>query len=504
LLEGQQPAASAWLHLPGTAPIILDLPGSQYVRPADEYRRHEPRFITNTGLVTGYSYLFDEFNNFLGQDAWVWDATLGTRRIGPSGSRYAGPEGRAFAIATPTDAGDVFGTSSTFFDTTTDSGRDAWVVRAGSQSVQIIGLTGPDHTRADGLQQNVPLTYVIDGPARIAGAARLFLDIGNPIDGGSAWSWTPSEGTLEIGLRDSEHETPAGQRNSAPLFMLPSGHVTGLADKLDGSIFGIVGQSAWVWAPATASTLAGQTRRVGVVDALHTSSDGFQRSEIYGFTQSGYIYGVSYRYNGRPQADFGTGRTIWVYDTRTGAQTNLVFSQSTTGDAAALPLTMSEDGTLGGYYLEYAGTQIVAQRAFVWSPQRGVSTVNALLTGGPGAQQIENAFFTDQIEPGRDAGLIYAMPQGVLWTPAGGGWATAYRLRRTGVQACSPADIAAVGQTVGADGQLTADDIIVYIGWFFAADARADIAGSGQSVGADGQFTADDLILFINRFFAGC
>jgi hypothetical protein len=75
---------------------------------------------------------------------------------------------------------------------------------------------------------------------------------------------------------------------------------------------------------------------------------------------------------------------------------------------------------------------------------------------------------------------------------------------RTGGLSCGPADIAGAGQAVGADGQLTADDIIVFIGWFFAADVRADIATSGQTPTPDGQFTADDIILFINRFFAGC
>jgi hypothetical protein len=69
---------------------------------------------------------------------------------------------------------------------------------------------------------------------------------------------------------------------------------------------------------------------------------------------------------------------------------------------------------------------------------------------------------------------------------------------------CGPSDVAGSGQTVGGDGQLTADDIIVFINWFFAADARADVAGSGQTIGADGQFTADDIIVFIGRFFTGC
>jgi GH15 family glucan-1,4-alpha-glucosidase len=68
----------------------------------------------------------------------------------------------------------------------------------------------------------------------------------------------------------------------------------------------------------------------------------------------------------------------------------------------------------------------------------------------------------------------------------------------------SRADVAGPGQSIGGDGQFTADDIIVFINWFFANDARADIAGAGQTPVADGQFTADDIIVFINLFFAGC
>ncbi len=69
---------------------------------------------------------------------------------------------------------------------------------------------------------------------------------------------------------------------------------------------------------------------------------------------------------------------------------------------------------------------------------------------------------------------------------------------------CGPSDIASAGQVVQPDGQLTADDLILQINWFFASDPRADVASSGQQPGADGQFTADDLIVFVGRFFAGC
>jgi hypothetical protein len=70
--------------------------------------------------------------------------------------------------------------------------------------------------------------------------------------------------------------------------------------------------------------------------------------------------------------------------------------------------------------------------------------------------------------------------------------------------ACTPSDVAGPNQSVGADGQLTADDIIVFLGWYFADDARADIAGPNQSPTPDGQRTADDIIVFLGRYFAGC
>jgi hypothetical protein len=97
----------------------------------------------------------------------------------------------------------------------------------------------------------------------------------------------------------------------------------------------------------------------------------------------------------------------------------------------------------------------------------------------------------DQTVNFRDHSLVYGRTTFIDFTTAPGA-------------SCGASDVAGAGQTVGADNQLTADDIIVFIGWFFAGDTRADIAGSGQVPTPDTQFTADDIILFINRFFAGC
>jgi len=68
----------------------------------------------------------------------------------------------------------------------------------------------------------------------------------------------------------------------------------------------------------------------------------------------------------------------------------------------------------------------------------------------------------------------------------------------------NPSDVASPSQVPIPDGQLTADDIIVFLNWYFGNDTRADIAGPAQSTTPDGQFTSDDIIVFLNRFFAGC
>lgn len=73
-----------------------------------------------------------------------------------------------------------------------------------------------------------------------------------------------------------------------------------------------------------------------------------------------------------------------------------------------------------------------------------------------------------------------------------------------GQPTCGLSDVAGANQSVGADGVLTADDIIVFLGWFFSDDARANVAGPNQSTVPDNALTADDIIVFLARYFAGC
>ncbi len=86
-----------------------------------------------------------------------------------------------------------------------------------------------------------------------------------------------------------------------------------------------------------------------------------------------------------------------------------------------------------------------------------------------------------------------------------------YRVRYTASQAimkvvrqCNVSDVAGPGQVQLFDGEATADDLVVFIGWFTSGDMRADFATPGPLPGQDGELTADDIILFVNLFTQGC
>ncbi len=95
-------------------------------------------------------------------------------------------------------------------------------------------------------------------------------------------------------------------------------------------------------------------------------------------------------------------------------------------------------------------------------------------------------------------------------------------LTATPAGACNPADVAEVGGTAEApgprDGQLTVDDIIVFVNLFSGdpgcplptpeiaqACGRSDLTAiGGLPQPPDGQLTVDDIIAFVNAFGDGC
>lgn len=474
---GQIPPSSAWVQGPGQGPQLIGLIDAVHTRASDGFQRHEARGISNAGLVVGISYRFDVTNqNDPGQSAWVWSSAQGTRRVGPVGARYTNNNSNlqyAYVLP-PTEAGDVAGASWQFAPDVFDIGREAWVVLAGQTQPVILGFKDAVHTGPDGIQRSEPTALRTTGALRVAGYSGRYSRSFGFIEGRSAWSWTPTEGLIDVGLKDFEHRSPSGNRDSVVIFSAPSGFMVGFAQRFSGTDFR-TGQSIFVWTPPGPGLPQGRTRRLGLADAIHTANDGFQRSEAYGFTDSGYIYGVSYRYNGRSDNDPRVGRTAWVYDVNTDQQQSLVFSTASNGDAVALPLSGSESGVIGGYYLEYLGSQVLAQRAFYWDAARGVTTVNALLEGGPRANGLENAFFANSLDEEVGSGTIYAMPPSGVGGPAETvTWATAYRIDRVPGVGCDP--------DVNQDGNADQSDIDYLINV---------VAGGENPTGVDPDFNRD-------------
>ena len=65
------------------------------------------------------------------------------------------------------------------------------------------------------------------------------------------------------------------------------------------------------------------------------------------------------------------------------------------------------------------------------------------------------------------------------------------------------ADVAGQGGTLGPDGILTVDDIVVYLSLFFGGSNLADCASLGGDIEPDSVLTVDDLVAFLSGFFSG-
>lgn len=154
------------------------------------------------------------------------------------------------------------------------------------------------------------------------------------------------------------------------------------------------------------------------------------------------------------------------------------------------------------------GTAISQQPTSVATCTGGSATFTVVASGStpPTYQWRKN---TIDIGGATSASLVIA--------PVGGGDAASYDCIVTadcGVVTSSPAmltincpsaaDVAGFGNSLGCDGQLTVDDLVVFLAQFFASNAAvADIVGPGGGP-PEGQVTVDDLTRFLSLFFAGC
>jgi hypothetical protein len=136
-----------------------------------------------------------------------------------------------------------------------------------------------------------------------------------------------------------------------------------------------------------------------------------------------------------------------------------------------------------------------------------VGPATTAFTGGPLYVTAGNPYHLGNDEPAPGSELLGELMNGVVFingTRYDVGKIDRLVMLDTGVTPRCPSDIAGPGVERAPDGELTADDVILFISRFTASNPLADIAGPGPTPNPDGEQTADDIILFVNRFTAGC
>jgi hypothetical protein len=227
----------------------------------------------------------------------------------------------------------------------------------------------------------------------------------------------------------------------------------------------------------------------------------------------------------------GTGQneSLYTLNQTTGIATQVFQYEPTTGSDFTIggidwcPVTdkiylTDDDDTLGRNIFSYTPGS-AAELTLVTAYEAGATDVDGIAAGGGKLYLLsdsQDAPATLAIEGNSGLHRVFNLTTGLYETPITSG----YPVRTTTNMAfglidpsgggawvargCTASDVAGPGPSVGPDNELTADDIILFIGWFTGGDLRADVAGPGPSAGSDGELTADDIILFINRFTTGC
>jgi hypothetical protein len=408
---GTQTGRSAWIYQNGSL-IRLGFTDDAHTGPSG-IQASAIGAINNAGQVVGYSSQYPSTG--YGLTGWLWDhgtytllGLLDGAHTRADGVRYSWPR-------VLSGAGDIGGTSHRY-NGMMIAGTSAWMRQQGVTSR--VGLIEPPFTAPDGSQYSDLFGLFADG--RAVGISDEYPP-GGP--GGDATWISDGTTTLRIGLFDAVHTRTNGQRLCYPLAMSPGGNVVGRADRL-GIASG--GESAWLYSggasvrvgltgpgymdsngfeysiarqvndraevlgestvfatqwsggPAVWVHRAGQTRRVGLLDAQHTNSNGFQHSMAGQLNARGDAVGTSSRYSG-PFAS----EDAWYYDRASDTVAPLVFSVNTsTGLARSNAAMLTDDGFVYGTYDRYDGSTFVGSFLYRWSLAGGMHELAPLVHGG--------------------------------------------------------------------------------------------------------------------------
>ncbi|MGH7131924.1 MAG: GC-type dockerin domain-anchored protein [Phycisphaerales bacterium] len=550
---------TAWLFTPGpgggsTVRVGLSGPGYVYTAgPSNGVETSRAEFVNSAGQAVGYTGHCDGALS-LGNAAWYRQPSGATVRIGYVDAEHTMSTGQFPGLQTSdfnalSETGAAVGYSLRYTGAS-PRGQSLWYYTPedGGTTTRL-GFTGGQWVQSSGTEIGTQFSefLAMNASGQVMGRSRGYAGAAWIITGGWVFTPGPSGGTtVRVGLLDGVHTQSSGpeisRQDTTPQFLNDAGDLAGISTRY--STTSANGRSAWFYRDGT-------TTRIGLFSAAYVDGNGSQYTNLVAMSNTGRVIGRSNLATGtgatpwmfEPTATGGDtfpigplvvppGSTIrpalsvpvalndsgqvigtidrsvgttsfgtsgWFYDRATNTTMLLEFSVSTGGVSVTTPQFITPSGVVLGTYRLYSGATDLGDRTFRWSLTDGFQDLGGtafagLAANGWGSLRTVQSTSADGL---RIAGSGLRTGQAAITNGA------IYVL--TPIAPCNLADVAQLGGQVGPDGQLTADDLIVFLSAFFAGNMSiADITGLGGASPPDGQLTADDVVSYIAAFFQGC
>ncbi len=411
--------ADAWVCSPEGVSMQVGPTGPEYSRP-DGYRYSSVGgMMVGAVRAVGSSSLFASDGTANGWCNWVWTPEDGVSPIGLVGPAYTGTTGYRYSVVDFILDDAVVGYSTRVGGVNTSLGADWWRWTP-QRGTELLGLTGPEHLRANGAR--ITTVIYMGSPSLIRGSTRSYASE-TTSSGTDSWVWTPPTGTVRTGLYDESHVFPGGTRFHRNVVDNRLNCLAGTSARYTAAAGSLSGYDAWIWTATTG------TVRVGLLGPEYGSDQGFRNSEPRYAFADGSVLGFSSRGSGSAGWN---GQDVWLW-TPTGGTRRVSPSggiyQSPTGRQFAEPSSFSERGLICGSVSFYSASG-VSLGSHVWrlngqDQPEIIGPRSAEYTGPNGEQYSQvNGVGADGVVYGvarrfRSDGT--ALPQG-LWchTPAAG------------------------------------------------------------------------------------
>jgi len=387
---------SVWIHDPATGTTSrIGLFGPGYTS-SFGYQSSRAGTLTETGQVIGNADLYTGFTN-TGNAAYVYDAASGTNtRLGFFDAAHTRSDGYQFSAPNWLRAPGYAAGRSVRFSGANSSGETAWFYDVSSATQSRLGYVDATHVRSDGYQFSSVGTITSSG--LVTGGSNRFQ--GMEDRGSTSWLYDAATATTtRLGFYDAEHTAANGEQFTNATFLLESGRLAGYSRRYVGATY--AGTSAWV-----RDTL-GITHRVGLTDAEHTGTDGYQNSRVSALAESGYAVGYADRFSGAT----ALGRSAWLSDSAGASlRIGLVDAEHTRSDGYRYSdsTRLTESGYAVGTSSRFIGMDARGQSAWLHDAASAATTrlgfVDAAHTRSDGSQ---STFLGELTESGYVTGASY-------------------------------------------------------------------------------------------------